>query len=108
MRPLGCLAAQHSEQRPAKAKPRNKKVDDRHCEEPWRRSNPEGRVLWSLDCFASLAMTVELTQQLLVIAKAIPRPIKDATGADPKAYFAADWSPSAGWSLGKRVKEQPW
>jgi hypothetical protein len=29
-------------------------------------------------------------------------------GADPKAYFEADWSPSAGWSLGKRVKEQPW
>ena len=41
-------------------------------------------------------------------AKAIPQPIKDAMGADPKAYFEADWSPSAGWSLGKRVKEQPW
>jgi len=25
----------------------------------------QGRVLWPLDCFASLAMTVELTQQLL-------------------------------------------
>jgi hypothetical protein len=25
-------------------------------------------VLWPLDCFASLAMTVELTQQLLGIA----------------------------------------
>ena len=24
-----------------------------------------GRVLWPLDCFAALAMTVELTQQLL-------------------------------------------
>ena len=41
-------------------------------------------------------------------AKAIAQPIKDAMGADPKAYFAADWSPSAGWSLGKRLKEQPW
>jgi hypothetical protein len=41
-------------------------------------------------------------------AKAIPQPIKAAMGADPKAYFEADWSPSAGWSLGKRVKEQPW
>jgi hypothetical protein len=29
-------------------------------------------------------------------AKAIPQPIKDAMGADPKAYFAADWSPSVG------------
>ena len=27
-----------------------------------------GRVLWPLDCFAALAMTVELTQQLLGIA----------------------------------------
>jgi hypothetical protein len=26
-------------------------------------------VLWPLDCFAALAMTVELTQQLLGIAK---------------------------------------
>jgi len=34
--------------------------------------------------------------------KAIPQPIKDAMGADPKAYFEADWS------LGERVKEQPW
>jgi hypothetical protein len=65
-------------------------------------------VLWPLDCFAALAMTVELTQQLLGIAKAIRQPIKDAMGADPKAYFEADWSPSAGWSLGKRIKEQPW
>ena len=53
-------------------------------------------------------MTVELTQQLLGIAKAIPQPIKDAMGTDPKAYFEADRSPSAGWSLGKRIKEQPW
>ena len=77
----------HSEQRPAKAKPRNRKVDsgnanttiDRHCEE---RSD-----------------------------EAAQKP-RDAApgwlGADPKAYFEADWSPSAGWSLGKRAKERPW
>jgi hypothetical protein len=41
-------------------------------------------------------------------AKAIPQPTEDAMGADPPAYFAADWPPSAGWSLGKRVKAQPW
>jgi len=41
-------------------------------------------------------------------AKAIPQSIKEAMGADPKAYFEADWSSSAGWSLGKRVKDELW
>jgi hypothetical protein len=31
--------------------------DARHCEERLRRSNPECRRGWILDCFATLAMT---------------------------------------------------
>src|SRR5262249_8879095 len=32
-------------------------LNDRHCEAPWRRSNPDFHRGGILDCFASLAMT---------------------------------------------------
>ncbi|RXH01847.1 hypothetical protein EAS61_05200 [Bradyrhizobium zhanjiangense] len=38
------------------------RLSSRHCEEPLRRSNPESLRGTSLDCFASLAMTMESYQ----------------------------------------------
>ena len=45
--------------RPSKPRPRHTKSPEHE---------KLGRVLWPLDCFAALAMTVELTHQLLGIA----------------------------------------
>ena len=45
-----------------------------------------GRVLWPLDCFAALAMTMELTQQLLGIA------LEKARFANPNGRLRAHYS----------------
>jgi hypothetical protein len=41
-------------------------------------------------------------------AHAVRADVKDAMGADYKAYFNATWSSTVGWGIGERVGDQTW
>lgn len=41
-------------------------------------------------------------------AEKIHKATRDAMGRDDKGYFNAAWSPTLGWLIGTRAKEQRW
>jgi hypothetical protein len=47
-------------------------------------------------------------RQSQIPASSIPKYAKDAMGSDHKAFFKGSWSSAIGWSLLRRVEDQPW